>query len=53
MNSSALIVVDVQNAFIEHGTLPVPNGKEEILVINRIVKAFQYCYYPRSARRGL
>ena len=41
MNSSALIVVDVQNAFIEHGTLPVPNGKEEILVINRIVKAFQ------------
>lgn len=41
MNSSALIVVDVQNAFIEHGTLPVPNGKEVIPVINRIAKAFQ------------
>jgi nicotinamidase/pyrazinamidase len=41
MNSSALIVVDVQNAFIEYGTLPVPNGKEVIPVINRIAKAFQ------------
>ena len=41
MNSPALIVVDVQNAFIEHGTLPVPNGKEVIPVINRIAKAFQ------------
>lgn len=41
MNSPALIVVDVQNAFIEHGTLPVPNGKEVIPVINRISKAFQ------------
>lgn len=41
MNSPALIVVDVQNAFIEHGTLPVPNGKEAIPVINRIAKAFQ------------
>ena len=41
MNSPALIVVDVQNAFIEHGTLPVPNGKEVIPVINCIAKAFQ------------
>jgi nicotinamidase/pyrazinamidase len=41
MNSPALIVVDVQNAFIEHGTLPVPNGKEVVPVINRIAKAFQ------------
>lgn len=41
MNSPALIVVDVQNAFIEHGTLSVPNGKEVIPVINRIAKAFQ------------
>lgn len=41
MNSPALIVVDVQNAFIEHGTLSVPNGREVIPVINRIAKAFQ------------
>jgi len=41
MNSSALIVVDVQNGFVEHGSLPVPNGKEVIPVINRIAKAFQ------------
>jgi len=37
---SVLIVVDVQNCFIEGGTLPVAKGSEVVPVINRISKAF-------------
>ena len=37
---SVLIVVDVQNCFVEGGTLPVAKGSEVVPVINRISKAF-------------
>jgi nicotinamidase/pyrazinamidase len=39
-DNSVLIVVDVQNCFIEGGTLPVAKGSEVVPVINRISKAF-------------
>jgi nicotinamidase/pyrazinamidase len=37
---SALIVVDVQNCFVDGGTLPVKGGAEVVPVINRIAAAF-------------
>lgn len=37
---SALIVVDVQNCFVEGGTLPVKDGLAVVPVINRIAPAF-------------
>ncbi len=37
---SALIVVDVQNCFVDGGTLPVRGGAEVVPVINRISLAF-------------
>jgi nicotinamidase/pyrazinamidase len=37
---SVLIVVDVQNCFVEGGTLPVAKGSEVVPIINRISKAF-------------
>jgi len=37
----ALIVVDVQNCFIEGGTLPVKGGAEVVPVINKLAGAFQ------------
>ena len=37
---AALIVVDVQNCFVEGGTLPVAKGSEVVPVINRIAAAF-------------
>jgi nicotinamidase/pyrazinamidase len=37
---SALIVVDVQNGFID-GALPVPGGAEIVPLINRLARAFQ------------
>ena len=40
-SSSALIVVDVQNCFVEGGTLPVAKGSEVVPVINRIAAAFE------------
>lgn len=38
---AALIVVDVQNCFIEGGTLPVPKGAEVVPLINRLGGKFQ------------
>ena len=38
--SAALLVVDVQNCFIEGGTLPVGKGAEVVPVINKLAKAF-------------
>ena len=38
---SALIVVDVQNCFVEGGTLPVKNGSEVVPVINQLSKQFE------------
>ncbi len=35
-----LIVVDVQNCFVDGGTLPVKGGAEVVPIINRIAKAF-------------
>ncbi len=37
----ALIVVDVQNDFLPGGALPVPQGREVISVVNRIMGAFE------------
>jgi nicotinamidase/pyrazinamidase len=39
--SAALIVVDVQNCFVEGGTLPVKGGAEVVPVINKLAGAFQ------------
>ena len=39
--ASALIVVDVQNAFVTGGTLPVKDGEAVVPVINRIAPGFQ------------
>ena len=38
---SALIVVDVQNCFVDGGTLPVKGGAEVVPVINKLAAAFQ------------
>ena len=38
---SALIVTDVQNCFVEGGTLPVKGGAEVVPVINRLAGAFE------------
>ena len=38
---SALIVVDVQNCFVDGGTLPVKGGAEVVPVINQLAKAFR------------
>jgi len=40
-SSSALIVVDVQNCFVDGGTLPVAHGVEVIPVINGIAPLFE------------
>ncbi|MDH6592239.1 nicotinamidase/pyrazinamidase [Variovorax sp. TBS-050B] len=37
---SALLVIDVQNCFVDGGTLPVKGGAEVVPVINRIAGAF-------------
>jgi nicotinamidase/pyrazinamidase len=37
----ALIVVDVQNCFVDGGTLPVKGGAEIVPVINRLAEAFE------------
>ena len=37
---SALIVVDVQNCFVEGGTLPVKGGADVVPLINRLSKSF-------------
>ena len=39
-DKAALIVVDVQNCFVEGGTLPVAKGAEVVPVINQIASAF-------------
>ena len=38
---AALIVVDVQNCFIDGGTLPVKGGADVVPVINRLAPAFR------------
>ena len=38
---AVLIVVDVQNCFVEGGTLPVMKGAEVVPVINRLAPAFE------------
>ncbi|RZI98210.1 MAG: bifunctional nicotinamidase/pyrazinamidase [Rubrivivax sp.] len=39
--NAALIVVDVQNCFIEGGTLPVKGGAEVVPIINKLSAAFE------------
>ena len=38
---AALIVVDVQNCFVDGGTLPVKGGAEVVPVINKLASAFE------------
>ena len=38
---SALIVTDVQNCFVDGGTLPVKGGAEIVPVINKLAPAFE------------
>ena len=40
-SNAALIVVDVQNCFIEGGTLPVSKGAEVVPIINKLAGAFE------------
>src|SRR3982750_2648757 len=37
---SALIVIDVQNCFVDGGTLPVKGGAEIVPIINKLAPAF-------------
>ena len=39
--TSALLVVDVQNCFVDGGTLPVKGGAEIVPVINKLAPAFE------------
>lgn len=39
--ASALLVVDVQNCFVDGGTLPVKGGAQIVPVINRLASAFE------------
>src|SRR5215471_1671407 len=39
--TSALIVVDVQNCFVDGGTLPVKGGAEVVPVINKLASSFE------------
>jgi len=39
--SAALIVVDVQNCFVDGGTLPVSKGAEVVPIINKLAGAFE------------
>ena len=39
--TSALIVVDVQNCFVDGGTLPVKGGAEVVPVINKLAASFE------------
>ena len=40
-DKSALIVIDVQNCFVDGGTLPVKGGAEVVPVINKLADSFQ------------
>jgi nicotinamidase/pyrazinamidase len=39
--TSALLVVDVQNCFVDGGTLPVKGGAQIVPVINQLAPAFE------------
>jgi nicotinamidase/pyrazinamidase len=39
--NSALIVVDVQNCFVQGGTLPVQNGEDVVPVIHQLAQLFE------------
>src|SRR6185503_9851829 len=39
--ASALIVVDVQNCFVDGGTLPVKGGAQVVPVINKLAGSFE------------
>ncbi|WP_024653663.1 nicotinamidase [Borrelia persica] len=41
-NNSALMLVDIQNDFLELGALAVPNGREIVPLINRLQNCFNY-----------
>jgi nicotinamidase/pyrazinamidase len=40
-SKAALIVIDVQNCFVDGGTLPVKGGAEVVPVINKLAPAFE------------
>ncbi len=47
----ALVIVDVQNDFLDHGNLAVPNGDEVIPVLNRAIALFAHRSLPIYATR--
>ncbi|OGT80707.1 MAG: nicotinamidase [Gammaproteobacteria bacterium RIFCSPLOWO2_02_FULL_52_10] len=50
-NKDALIIVDVQKDFLEHGSLPVPGSAQIIGVLNRYIEIFSRKYLPVFATR--
>ena len=44
----ALLIVDVQNDFLEKGALPVPRGSEVVPVINRLVPLFDFVVFTQD-----
>ena len=50
-DTDALIVVDVQNAFMPGGVLAVPLGDQVVPVINRIARAFHWVVLTRIGIR--
>ena len=40
-DKSALVVIDVQNCFVDGGTLPVKGGAEVVPVINKLAESFE------------
>lgn len=44
----ALLIVDVQNDFLEGGTLAVPNGNTIIPLINKILPNFDFLIYTKD-----
>lgn len=46
--NQCLIIVDVQNDFLSHGALSVPNGEEVIAPINDIVDLFDTVVYTQD-----
>ncbi|ACH95151.1 nicotinamidase (plasmid) [Borrelia recurrentis] len=42
LNNSALILVDIQNDFLQSGALPVPDGRDIIPLVNKLQNCFKH-----------
>lgn len=51
MDHRALILIDVQNCFIEGGSLPVPKGAQVVPVLNKYIELFRKSGLPIYASR--